>query len=96
MALRLRPRLADWINRELDHIIDHLRHHLYHLLIRGAQERISIDFNEPESEVLIEQEIKAEQLKAILSLLRVHLMPNTKKSVDHNIAHPRHKMLFNR
>lgn len=44
-----------------------------------------IHFNQPYAEVLIEQEVEAEQLEAVLTIVRIHFAPDTEEGVDDDV-----------
>ena len=66
----------DRIYSKLDQIFNHLRHESLHFFVRCAEEWIGVNFNKPQSEILVKQEIKAKKFEHILSAIGIHLLTN--------------------
>jgi hypothetical protein len=77
------------VERNLEHIVEHLRKQVAHFLIQVGDLRISIDFNEPDAEVLIDHEIEAEEFERVLSFARVQSRPAGHVTVNGDVFHAR-------
>lgn len=84
-----KPWGKDWVYADLEKIVDHLRQHLFHVSTRSSKVGVSIALKKPDSTVLIQQKIKAEQLENVLTLLGVYFMTNTKECIDAHVFNAR-------
>lgn len=83
------------IHSKSNDILLHFGHHFLNILIWHAQVRISVDLDEPHPKVFIYEKIKAEQLEAILSVVRIQLLSNTEECINYDVLHSLNKMFFN-
>ena len=64
-----------------------------HILVWSAQKGISVDLDEPDAEVFVQQEVKTEQFKAVLAVVAVHFLLDAQKGVDDDVFDARQEQL---
>ena len=85
LTIRHILRFEHWVYNYLKHIFDHSRDESPHILVRHSQEWIMVDLNEPNTEIFIEQEIKAKELKAVFTLIGIHSPLDTEEGIDYDV-----------
>jgi hypothetical protein len=84
----------DRVNYYLKQIIHHLWKQISYEVIRNAKVWIGIDLYQPQSEVLVNQEVITKQLEAVLSPVWIELVLSSLKRVYYQIFHPWNEVLF--
>ena len=59
-------RLAYWVHNNFEQVIKHFRDQVLHERARSSVERVCVALDQPNAEVLVKKEVKAEQLEHIL------------------------------
>ena len=87
VPLILRHVFKDGVQRNLEHILEHLWNQNAHFLVQVGHLWISINFNEPDAEVLVNHEVEAEELERVLALARVQGRPTGHVTVNGDVFH---------
>jgi hypothetical protein len=69
------------IQNNLKHLIDHFRNDLFNEVIRCANIRIVVNFNQPNPEILVDHEVESKQLKLFLFITSIKKLLNGYESV---------------
>lgn len=77
--------LQDWIKHDFEHVFNHVGHQHFHVLVGRSQEGIVVHLDEPDAEVFVEQEVKSEELKAVLTIVDIHLLAHAKEDIDDDV-----------
>jgi hypothetical protein len=86
-ALFLLIVVQEWADCYVEQVAQHALQQGVLFIVLVAQERIIVHFEKPGSEIFIYQEVVAEKLPAILSLLLIYLIFDCKNSVNSDILH---------
>ena len=76
------------INDDIKHVFDHKRQDGLDILIGHTDVRMIIDFQEPDSKILINEEIESNKLETVGSVVRVESILDSQVGVDSNIDEP--------
>jgi hypothetical protein len=79
---------------QVKEVIHHLREQSSNVFVWHSQIRVSVHLDEPDTEVLINQEVKAKQLEAVLALVWVQLLPRRLVHIKHEVLYPLQEMLL--
>ena len=85
-----------WVKRiqhNLQQLVNHLRYKLLRPLVRLPQIWVGVDLYQPHAKVLVDHEVVTEQLKSVLSVIRVDGALDGQESVDDDILHPGNQVL---
>lgn len=86
-------RWIQWIQHNLEQLINHLWDKLLRPLVRLPQIWVGIDLYQPHAKVLVDHEVVTEQLKSVLSVIRVDGVLDSQESVDDDILHSGNQVL---
>lgn len=69
-------RSVDWVKSDLQHFVNHFWHQLFCKLIWLPQIGVGVDFDEPDSEILVDHEIVAKKFEVVFAAIGIYLMLN--------------------
>jgi hypothetical protein len=87
--------LVCWINRQFHQIIEHFGHEIFNVLVWRSQVGIGVNFDEPNTKIFINEEIKSKKFPTIFSIIRIELLSDTEEYIDNDVLDPCDEVLFN-
>lgn len=84
-----------WTHSDVKQVAEHVLEQDVLLIVLITQKRIVVDFEEPSSEVFVNQKVVTEKLPAELSLFLVDLIFDGKYRVNGDVFHGWKHVLFN-
>lgn len=85
----------NWINNNSIKAVQHIGKHVFHLGVVDAYIGVSIDFDEPNSQIRVYHKVKAEKLEAVPSFRGIHRILGAQEAVNCDVFHSLNKVPAN-
>ena len=76
------------VQDDCQHVVEHVRQQALHVLVRDAEVWVGVDFDQPDPEVLINQEVVAEEFEDFGPLAFEHLLLARQVRVNYQVLDP--------